>query len=217
MSIRLLEPGADAATMSTTGSEWRTAMRGLILAFSSLHLAVLVGCVATPPKGVNLQRLPDVPDGYANIYFIRRSSDPWPQFWPAVLLNGERAAPLPQDTFSVVAVKPGRYAVTMQKTQSWDRAWVGEADISVEAGRSYYLKLEFKYRVNILRECGGSNGNIDCWWHDNSVVTGEYWSEIEAQRALALLQRESQYGLQFVEPFNAKLPLSGAGTTGGGR
>ncbi len=186
----------------------------LILSFFSLHVALLAGCVATPPKGVDLQRLPDVPDGYANVYFIRTSPE-WPQFWPSVLLNGQRAAPLPQGTFSVVAVKPGSYAVTMEKTQSWDRAWTGEGEINVEAGQTYYLKLEFTVRVNVLRDCGGSLGNIDCWWDDNSVVTEEYWSEIDAQRALTLLQPGGQYALQYVQPFNTQLPLSAAGTADG--
>lgn len=175
-----------------------------MLALFSLHVAGLAGCV-TAPKAVRLERLPEVPAGYANVYLMRPPADLGQFVWPAVLLNGQRAAALPSGTFSVVAVKPGNYEVTMEKQQLLSWRWSGKTHISVRAGQTYYLELALEKRELISEIsdvfCGPEYG-FAC--HDEVIdygaIAGTSWSQLCSSVALAEVQ-----GLRYVEPLNARL------------
>jgi hypothetical protein len=136
-------------------------------------------------------------DGYANVYFMRSVASYGSRVWPAILLNGQRAAPLPIGAYSVVGVAPGKYKVTMKKEQAYSGAFKASTEIDISAGQTYYLEYSHPYHASTgVYALNGVAGAFS-----ENVPEEERWIVHDQASAEPVLR-----GLMFVKPYTDRLP-----------
>ena len=171
-----------------------TPLRALTL---GAFLFALSGCFATPLPTRSLEYIPPPSRDFANVYFLREADDFGRAVWPAILLNGQKVAPLPNGTFTVVKVKPGSYKVTMEKEQWSSGSWTGTTTIEVQPGQGHYLLLTLLYRNTSGFTMAGS---IPIFTRE-AVSEGQRWTHLEEQVGAARVRT-----LPFVDPFVTQVP-----------
>ena len=165
--------------------------------FLLVLLGSLAGCVATPLPTRSLENLPARSENFANVYFVREAVYFGNAVWPAILLNGQRVAPLPNGTFSMVKLKPGIYQVTMEKEQWTSGPWSGTTTIEVQPGKNYYLLLQLLYRNTSGLVMAGAAPIVT----REAVSEGQRWVHLEEAVGTTLVKN-----LPFVDPFVVMAP-----------
>lgn len=160
-------------------------------------VATLTGCIATPLPTRSVESSFPVSEGFANVFFLREPVQFGSAVWPAILLNGQRVAPLPNGTFTVVKVKPGSYEITMEKEQWSSGSWTGTTRIDVQPGKNYYLLLQLLYRNTSGLVLVGPTPIFT----REAVSEGQRWSLLEERAGASLIRT-----LPFVDPFVIQVP-----------
>lgn len=138
-----------------------------VLAF----VALLTGCASTTDDGpinyYDVSKL-EVPQPHeAHIYFMRPSA--FFRGWssPQVLVNGKKVADLPNGSYFVHKIAPGKYDVFVD----WDGGRGQYLEVTAPPGKRTYIETDCRYKE--------TSGNTHYYWCPLSSVT-----EIRALRIL---------------------------------
>jgi hypothetical protein len=114
-------------------------------------MALLASCASAPPSGAApFQDAPPAPEGYGTLYIYRPYDDVGKLPGPRVYINGLEVAGLANGSYSVVYLRPGRYAVGTRPGGSGAARGL-TADIEISDVGEHFLLFDRAYgRRNVL-------------------------------------------------------------------